>query len=77
VGVGRLCRSLEDLHESAEGARSALDYRVLGGGSRIIYIGDLEPQSAAALSFEEEDQRALSGAIKLARPIRSSRSCAR
>lgn len=65
VGVGRLCRSLEDLHESAEGARSALDYRVLGGGSRIIYIGDLEPQSAAALSFEEEDQRALSGAIKL------------
>lgn len=58
AGVGCLCRNLEDLHHSTDGARAALDYRVLGGGSRIIYIGDLEPQSSAALSFEEEDQRA-------------------
>ena len=68
VGVGRLCCRLEDLHRSAEEARSALDYRVLSGGSRIIYIGDLEPQSSAALSFEEEDQRVLSSAIKLGTP---------
>ncbi len=52
----------------AAGARSALDYRVLAGGGRVIYIGDQEPLSAAAPSFEEEDQRALSAAVKLGTP---------
>ena len=64
TGVGLPCRGPEELNHSAGGARSALDYRVLAGGSRVIYIGDLEPQSAAP-SFEEEDQRALSAAVKL------------
>lgn len=65
AGVGLVCRGPEELNHSAAGARSALDYRVLAGGGRVIYIGDLEPQSAAAPSFEEEDQRALSAAVKL------------
>ena len=65
AGVGLPCRGPEELNRSAAGARSALDYRVLAGGVRVIYIGDLEPQPAAAPSFEEEDQRALSAAVKL------------
>lgn len=65
TGVGLVCRGPEELDRSAEGARSALDYRVLAGGGRVIYIGDLEPQSAADPSFEEEDQRALSAAVKM------------
>ena len=65
AGVGFACRGPEELNRSAAGARSALDYRVLAGGVRVIYIGDLEPQPAAAPSFEEEDQRALSAAVKL------------
>lgn len=68
TGVGLPCQGPEELHRSLEGARSALDYRVLMGGSRVIYIGDLEPKATAALSFEEEDQRALSAAIKLGTP---------
>ncbi len=68
AGVGLPCQGPEELHRSLDGARSALDYRVLMGGSRVIYIGDLEPNAAAALSFEEEDQRALSAAIKLGTP---------
>lgn len=68
AGVGLPCQGLEDLRYSAEGARSALDYRVLMGGGRVIYIGDLEPQVSATLSFEEEDQRALSAAVKLGTP---------
>ena len=48
-----------------EGAGSALDYRVLMGGDRVIYIGDLEPDRSARLSFEEEDQRDLATAVKL------------
>ncbi|MCI8399638.1 MAG: response regulator [Oscillibacter sp.] len=65
TGVGLLCRRPEDLYHSMEGARSAMEYRVLMNGSRVIYIGDLEPNAAAALSFEEEDQRALTAAIKM------------
>ncbi len=68
TGVGLPCRGPEELNRSAGGARSALDYRILAGGGRVIYIGDLEPQSTAAPSFEEEDQRALSAAVKLGTP---------
>ena len=68
AGVGLLCQGPEELHRSAEGARSALDYRALTGGGRGIYIGDLEAQSSAGLFFEEEDQRALSAAVKLGQP---------
>ncbi|MEY8386171.1 helix-turn-helix domain-containing protein [Oscillospiraceae bacterium 38-13] len=65
AGVGLPCRGPEELNRSAAGARSALDYRVLAGGARVVYIGDLEPQATAAPAFEEEDQRALSAAVKL------------
>ena len=68
IGAGLPCRGPEELHRSVEGARSALDYRALMGGGRVIYIDDLEPQSTAVLSFEEEDQRQLSAAIKLGTP---------
>ncbi len=68
AGVGAPCQGAEELHRSVLGARSALDYRALMGGGPIIYIGDLEPQNAAAISFEEEDQRQLSAAIKLGTP---------
>lgn len=68
AGVGLPCQGLEGLRYSIEGARSALDYRVLMGGGRVIYIGDLEPQVSSDLSFEEEDQRTLSAAVKLGTP---------
>ena len=68
TGVGLPCRGAEELHRSMEGARSALDYRVLMGSSRVIYIGDLEPKATAALSFGEEDQRTLSSAVKMGTP---------
>ena len=65
VGVGLICPGPEELRASVEGARSALDYRVLIGGGRVIYIGDLEPDRSLRLSLEEEDQRALASAVKL------------
>ncbi|MCI9264381.1 MAG: response regulator [Oscillospiraceae bacterium] len=68
AGVGLPCHGPEELHRSVKGARSALDYRVLKGSGRVIFIGDLEPQVPATLSFEEEDQRTLSAAVKLGTP---------
>ena len=67
AGAGLPCQGAEELHRSMEGARAALDYRALTGG-RVIYIGDLEPQPSAELTFEEEDQRQLSAAVKLGTP---------
>jgi two-component system response regulator YesN len=65
MGIGLPCAGLGDLHTSVEGAHAALEYRVLMGGGQVIYIGDLEPDHPAQLSFEEADQRALSAAVKL------------
>ena len=65
VGVGMPCGDLGGLPQSADGARSALDYRGLVGTGRAIYIGDLEPDTASSISFEENDERDLTSAVKL------------
>ncbi len=65
IGVGRPCISLDQLYSGAQEAKTALDYRVLTGAGRVIYIGDLEPTATAPLTFDEEDERSLSTAIKL------------
>ena len=51
-----------------DGARSALDYRVLIGTGRAIYIDDIEPDAAAQIPFDEQDKRELLSAIKLGAP---------
>ena len=68
AGVGRPCPGPEALYHSARGARAALDYRALVGSGRVIYIDDLEPQSTATISFDENDQHRLSTAVKLGTP---------
>ena len=65
VGVGAPCAGLGGLPQSAEGALAALDYRGLVGAGRAIYIGDLEPDAGARISFDENDERELAGAVKL------------
>lgn len=65
VGVGAPVSSLSDLHLSADGARTALDYRGVVGTRRAIYIGDVEPDAAAEVTFEENDERTLVSAVKL------------
>lgn len=65
VGVGAPCTELGCLPQSAEGAKSALDYRGLVGTGQVIYIGDLEPEAGASISFDESDERELAGAVKL------------
>lgn len=65
VGVGSPCAAPGELAGSTAGARSALDYRVLVGTGRAIYIGDLEPDRATRISFDENDERELTGAVKL------------
>ena len=65
VGVGRTCADAHSLHESAREARAALDYRMLIRDTSVIYLGDIEPTNSVLLSFDQRDERELSGAIKL------------
>ena len=65
IGVGSCCGEPKSLHSSMDGARSALEYRVVVEDTRVLYIGDLEPDRSARLSFGEDEQRAMSAAVKL------------
>ncbi|MDO4565101.1 MAG: response regulator [Clostridia bacterium] len=65
IGVGAPCPSASELLQSAAGARTALGYRVLAGTGRAIYIGDVEPDAQIRLSFDENDERSISDAVKL------------
>lgn len=66
AGVGRPCRGAQQLARSVKEAAAAVDYRVLLGKERVLYIGDLEPyMSGEYISFEDDDLRELSGLVKL------------
>lgn len=68
VGIGSPCESPSELRLAASGARSALDYRVLIGAGRAIYIEDVEPDPTAHIPFDERDKHDLNAAIKLGTP---------
>ena len=65
AGLGRPHGVAHELHLSASEARSALDYRILSGSGRVIYLGDVEPNRSVRLTFDEGDERALTSAVKL------------
>lgn len=68
IGVGTVCQSPSELHFSFAGARTALDYRILIGSGKAIYIDDVEPDPSARLEFDEQDERNLIASIKLGTP---------
>lgn len=65
IGVGKLVDRPWELSTSVQGARSALDYRVLLGSGRTIYIQDVEPVQDRELSFNENDEQDLITALKV------------
>lgn len=68
IGIGVPCETLADLHFSTAGAQTALDYRVLLGCGKAIYIGDVEPNRAGLLQLDDQRERSLISAIKLSSP---------
>lgn len=65
VGVAVAEEGCASIAACCKQARAALDYRILLGENRVIYMGDLEAGHCFALSFEPEDQRRLDRAIRL------------
>jgi two-component system response regulator YesN len=67
-GIGLVSDDVLELKHSYQGALNAVDYRVLVGSGKAIYVGDVEADLSAQLEFNEQDERELQGAIKLGTP---------
>lgn len=68
IGVGLPVKQPDSLVLSAQGAESALAYRMILGTGKTFYIGDLEPRHTVALVFGERDEQDLINAVKLGTP---------
>lgn len=64
IGLGSICNSLVRLRDSYKTALTALDYKLVIGGDKVIFIEDLEPQTADNVVFDEGKEKALISGIK-------------
>lgn len=65
IGVGSICYDAADVQYSYEGAISALDYRLILGGNRVICIDDVERRFVDKLRFDELKEHALIRSLKI------------
>jgi len=65
VGVGTVWSAISGVRDSYEDAVSALDYRLILGGNRVICIDDVEHRGAIKLRFDELQEHALIRCIKV------------
>ncbi|MFC3745931.1 response regulator [Paenibacillus sp. GCM10012306] len=64
-GAGTVCQSPELLFNSFGDALQALDYRLILGNNRVIWIEDVESRSTQMLDYDELSQQSLIRTIKL------------
>lgn len=65
IGLGSFCNDITDLNQSFKNAVNALDYSVVLGSNRVIFIEDVEPQGGRRVVFDEAKAHALSSCIKV------------
>ncbi|CAM4311762.1 response regulator [Paenibacillus typhae] len=65
AGAGTVCQSAGMLFNSFADAMQALDYRLILGNNRVIWIEDVESRSNQLLAFDELTQQSLIRTIKL------------
>lgn len=65
IGVGTVCADSIFIYNSYQSAISALDYRLIMGNNRIIWIEDVEPKSINRIVFDELKAHALTSSIKV------------
>lgn len=65
AGVGRCYEEPTSIRFSYRAAESALDYKLIIGGGKAIYIEDVEPESRVQLQFDEQQETAMLNAIKV------------
>ncbi|WMT42760.1 response regulator [Paenibacillus sp. D2_2] len=65
VGVGTARSSLSDSYYSYKEAMHALDYRLVLGGNKLIYIGDVESPGDSVFVFDELKEQELIRCLKV------------
>lgn len=65
AGAGTVCRMPSMLFNSFGDALQALDYRLILGNNRVIWIEDVESRSSQMLAYDELTQQSLIRTIKL------------
>lgn len=65
AGAGTVCHSPDQLFRSFGDARQALDYRLILGNNRVIWIEDVETRANRMLDYDELTQQSLIRTIKL------------
>lgn len=65
AGAGTVCRSAGMLFNSFADAVQALDYRLILGNNRVIWIEDVESRAHQLPAFDELTQQSLIRTIKL------------
>lgn len=64
IGLGRLGNSISKLKESYRTALTALEYKLIIGGNKVIFIEDLEPLTTDNIVFDETKEKVLISSIK-------------
>jgi len=64
IGLGNISYDISAVSDSYKNALSALDYRLLQGDNRIIFIEDIECLQKNRFLFDENSERALITSIK-------------
>lgn len=64
IGMGEVLENLSQIPRSFLSANKALDYRLLVGNNRVIYIQDVEPQKKDTIVFDEQKERLLNTSLK-------------
>lgn len=65
IGIGTVCSEVNEISISYKAALSALDYRIVLGSNRTIFIEDIEPKAVEKVTFDELKERALTSSIKV------------
>jgi two-component system, response regulator YesN len=65
IGLGSIGVDITSINQSYKNGIDAVEYRILIGNNRIIWIEDIEPESRKRISFGENKEHALMSAIKI------------
>lgn len=65
IGIGNFSSQIENISDSYMNALAALDYKLVLGSNRLIYIKDLEPQNHKKIAFDENKEHLLLTSIKV------------
>ncbi len=66
AGIGGIYEEAISFRFSYRTAQNALDYKLILGSGKAIYIGDVEPDSSIQLQFDEQEETAMLNSIKVA-----------